>query len=141
MVGAIVVLALASSLAGLFNDFVYDDIPLLRDSERLHSLGHWREILTHAYWPPPFVEQLYRPLSSLWLAAQYGFGAGSPIVFRLVSYALYAGRLLASRIAGDAKDDPIPATATPLPRFPLAGLRRTGQRAAYAWYRFQDNRG
>ena len=58
-----------------------------------------------------------------------------------VSYALYAGKLLASRVAGDSKDDPIPATATPLPRFPLAGLRRTGQRAAYVWYRFQDNRG
>ena len=56
-----------------------------------------------------------------------------------VSYALYAGKLLAARIAGEP-EDLIPPTATPLPRFPLASLRRLGQRAMYAWYRYADNR-
>lgn len=55
-----------------------------------------------------------------------------------VSYALYAGRLLARRIAGEEAGNPIPSTATPLPRFPLAALRRVGQRAMYAWYRCLD---
>jgi taurine dehydrogenase large subunit len=58
-----------------------------------------------------------------------------------VSYALYAGKLLSSRIANDARDEPTPVTATPLPRFPVAGLRRLGQRAMYQWYRYLDNRG
>ena len=58
-----------------------------------------------------------------------------------VSYSLYAGKVLASRIANDAGEEPITATATPLPRFPLAGLRRLGQRAMYQWYRYQDNHG
>ena len=57
-----------------------------------------------------------------------------------VAYGIYAGKLLAARVAGAAQDAPIPATATPLPRFPFASLRRVGQRAMYAWYRFQDLR-
>jgi gamma-glutamylputrescine oxidase len=57
-----------------------------------------------------------------------------------VSYALYAGKLLAGRIAGEATDEPHPATARPLPRFPLARFRRIGQRAVYQWYRYLDER-
>ncbi|MGZ5124309.1 MAG: FAD-dependent oxidoreductase, partial [Burkholderiales bacterium] len=58
-----------------------------------------------------------------------------------VSYALFAGKILASRVANDASPDAIPATTTPLPRFPFAALRRVGQRAMYQWYRYSDNRG
>ncbi|MGZ5116926.1 MAG: NAD(P)/FAD-dependent oxidoreductase [Burkholderiales bacterium] len=58
-----------------------------------------------------------------------------------VSYALFAGKILASRVANDVSPDAIPATTTPLPRFPFAALRRVGQRAMYQWYRYSDNRG
>jgi taurine dehydrogenase large subunit len=57
-----------------------------------------------------------------------------------VTYGLHAGRLLADRIAGRDGRPAIPPTTTPLPRFPLAALRRTGQRAAYLWYRYLDSR-
>jgi gamma-glutamylputrescine oxidase len=57
-----------------------------------------------------------------------------------VAYGLHAGKLLARRVAGVAEQDTIPSTSTPLPRFPLAALRRAGQRAMYLWYRYQDNR-
>ena len=57
-----------------------------------------------------------------------------------VAYGLHAGRLLADRVAGKDRRPAIPSTATPLPRFPLATLRRAGQRAAYLWYRYLDNR-
>jgi protein O-mannosyl-transferase len=88
----VAVLAIAASIRGVFNDFVYDDVALIQDNSRVHyfDLSHLREIFMHAYWPPPFVEQLYRPLTLLGLAAQYAVGGGSPMVFRLVSYALYA---------------------------------------------------
>jgi len=88
----VAVLAIAASIRGIFNDFVYDDIPIIRDNARLHGFDivRVREIFSHAYWPPPFVEQLYRPLTLVGLAAQYAVGAGSPMAFRLVSYALYA---------------------------------------------------
>ena len=88
-------IALAASVPGVLNDFVYDDVAIIRDNLRIHSLSHWREILLSPYWPPPFVEQLYRPVSVLLLAAQYAVGAGSPFVFRVVSCALYVGCSLA----------------------------------------------
>jgi protein O-mannosyl-transferase len=107
----VAVLAIGASARGLFNDFVYDDIPLVRDNVRVHDLWHVREIFAHAYWPPPFVEQLYRPCTLLLLAAEYALGGGSPLVFRVVSYALYAATAvlvyrLATRIL-----DPWPALA------------------------------
>ncbi|MBX9905126.1 MAG: FAD-binding oxidoreductase [Burkholderiales bacterium] len=55
-----------------------------------------------------------------------------------VSYALYAGKLLAQRIAGDGPVHAAHPVMTPLPRFPLAALRRHGQRALYYWYRWRD---
>jgi taurine dehydrogenase large subunit len=57
-----------------------------------------------------------------------------------VAFALHAGKLLADRLAGK----PLPALPpafTPLPRFPLPFLRRLAQRAAFAWWRMQDERG
>jgi len=86
----IILVALVASVAGIMNDFVYDDIPLIRDNARVHGLAHWWAIVANPYWPPPFVEQLYRPLPMLAAAAEYTIGGGSPLVFRLVSYALYA---------------------------------------------------
>ncbi len=55
-----------------------------------------------------------------------------------VAYGLYAGKLLAQRVAGGDTMPPSPVT-TPLPRFPLAALRRIGQRGMYYWYRWRDN--
>lgn len=57
-----------------------------------------------------------------------------------VAYGLHAGRMLARRLANDDREPLIPATATPLPRFPLPAFRRTAQRAAYFWYRYLDDR-
>jgi hypothetical protein len=82
-------IALAASIRGVMNDFVYDDIPIIQDNIRVHGLGHLLDVVKHPYWPPPFVEQLYRPLSLTLIAAEYAVGNGSPLVFRLVSYALY----------------------------------------------------
>jgi hypothetical protein len=87
MVGA---LAVISSLAGVRNDFVYDDIPLIRDDARVHDLRHVGILFAHPYWPVPFVQQLYRPLAQAIVAVEYTAGHGSPVVFRIVSYLLYA---------------------------------------------------
>lgn len=57
-----------------------------------------------------------------------------------VAYSLHAGRLIAARIAGKDTGMTIPPTSTPLPRFPLAALRRAGQRTLYLWYRYCDER-
>jgi protein O-mannosyl-transferase len=99
----VALLALSSCVAGLMNDFVYDDVPLIRDNARVHSLANWRDLLTLPYWPPPYAQDLYRPIAVTLLAIEYALGGGSPIVFRLASYILYAActvgvYLLASRL-------------------------------------------
>ncbi|MGH8619319.1 MAG: NAD(P)/FAD-dependent oxidoreductase [Burkholderiales bacterium] len=60
-----------------------------------------------------------------------------------VSYSLYAGKLIADRIAdgGQGRENVIPPNASPLARFPLHRLIRIPQAAAYHWYKFRDNRG
>jgi len=88
--GFVVMLALLACIAGLRNDFVYDDVPLIQDNARVHDLGAWRTLLTAPYWPAPFVEQLYRPVAVVLIAFQWAVGRADPIVFRIVSYLLYA---------------------------------------------------
>jgi hypothetical protein len=82
--------ALAATVLGLGNALIQDDNSLLVESSRLQGLSHLKEILTSSYWPPPHAPDLYRPLTSLLLALEYGLGGGSPLVFRIGSYLLYA---------------------------------------------------
>jgi hypothetical protein len=91
----VIVVALGASLAGLLNEFAQDDIGIIRDNARVHDPANWRAILTSPYWPPPWHVELYRPLSSYLHAMQYALGGGSPLVFRITSYLLYAGASLA----------------------------------------------
>jgi hypothetical protein len=57
-----------------------------------------------------------------------------------VALATYCGLLLAHRLAGDDSLQPSPLLARPLPRFPFPALRRTYQRAMYAYFELQDGR-
>lgn len=99
-VATVLALAFVASAAHLLNDFVYDDVPVVRDNARLHALANWREIVSLPWWPPPFVEQLHRPLASLVLALQYALGGGAPLPFRIASVALYlAGAWAVYRLA------------------------------------------
>ena len=83
--------ALAAWVAGLPDQFVQDDRPLLVQNLRVHALANWREILSSPFWPPPYSQDLYRPLTALLLALQWALGGGNPLVFRIVSGVLYAG--------------------------------------------------
>lgn len=86
----IVVTACAASIVGVTNQYAQDDIPLIQDDPRVHSLAHPVPIWTGTYWPPPHDQYLYRPLATTSFALQWAVGGGSPVVFRLFSYALYA---------------------------------------------------
>jgi hypothetical protein len=90
--GAAVVCAVAivASIAGILNAFTQDDLSILVGSTRLHGFGALRDMLTLPYWPPPAAPDLYRPVASILLAAQYALGGGAPFVFRIMSCALYA---------------------------------------------------
>jgi hypothetical protein len=82
--------ALAASIAGIANGFVFDDVPQIVENARVQDLSRVGEIFSSAYWPPPFAPELFRPVASLSAALQYVVGGGEPLVFRVVSYALYA---------------------------------------------------
>lgn len=87
---AVAAVALLASVAGLLNAFAWDDVHLVELNGRFHSLAGWREILGASFWPPPYSQDLYRPATGLLLTLQHIIGGGDPMVFRLVSYGLYA---------------------------------------------------
>jgi hypothetical protein len=100
------VIALAVGFAGLGNQFTLDDVALIQDNARVHSLANWPAIVSSPYWPPPWREDLYRPLMSLLHAVQYAVGGGSVFPFRLVSMLLYLSATLsvmrcAQRVLGE----------------------------------------
>lgn len=82
--------AVAASLAGLGNGFVQDDLVIVVQNPRMQSLASWRELLTMPYWPPPWTEDHWRPITSLLLALQFQLGGGEPVLFRVASVLLYA---------------------------------------------------
>ncbi|MFI5228191.1 MAG: hypothetical protein ACHQWU_03925 [Gemmatimonadales bacterium] len=86
----VVLVSLGACVAGFANDFAQDDLHLVEANARIQSLANLRQLFASPFWPPPFSPDLYRPLTSIWLALQYAFGAGEPMVFRATSYLLYA---------------------------------------------------
>jgi len=87
LVGAV---AVSAGIAGVANQFVNDDTLLIELNDRVQDLAQVRTIVTSPYWPPPFSQDLYRPLTSIFHALQFVVGNGDPLVYRLVSYGLYA---------------------------------------------------
>jgi protein O-mannosyl-transferase len=59
--------------------FTYDDVPIIVRQPLLHSLANWREILVVPWWK----YDLYRPLTSLTLAADWSLSGGNPQLFHL----------------------------------------------------------
>jgi len=91
----VALVALGASMSGIRNDFAQDDVPLIFEDTRVHSLGQVGEILSTPYWPAPFHRDLYRPLATLSFAVQWVVAGGAPVVYRVVSYLLYVAVSLA----------------------------------------------
>ena len=86
----LVFLAVAASISGIGNQFAQDDFAIILRNGPVHDLwGSWK-FFAQPYWPPPFVPDLYRPLALISYAVQWAVGGGSPLVFRIASYGLYA---------------------------------------------------
>ncbi|HWB40791.1 MAG TPA: hypothetical protein VG500_06015 [Gemmatimonadales bacterium] len=69
----------------------------------VHDLGRWREIVTNPWWP----RGLYRPFTSLTLAANWTAAPGAPFGFHLVNLLAHAAAavlvcLLATRLMSPA---------------------------------------
>src|SRR6476620_4820048 len=87
----IIALAVLASATSLSNGFALDDLALVADNARVHSLHEWWRLFGLSYWPPQYGASLYRPIVTIGFAVQWVAGRGSPVVFHLTSIALYAG--------------------------------------------------
>lgn len=89
-IALVAVLALAASATSLRNGFSYDDIHIIVNNARVHTLDQpWQRFLEQ-YWPPEIGVGLYRPVTILAYALQWEAGGGTPLIFHLTSVLLYA---------------------------------------------------
>ena len=92
---AIAVLALLASFTSLRKGFANDDIGIVVENARVHSLHGWWLFFRQAYWPPPIIGGLYRPIVILMYALLWKLGGGAPWPFHVASVALYVATALA----------------------------------------------
>ena len=97
---------------------------------RVRISHRWFGFLAFTYDRSPRIDRL-PDLPQVWYSIGYsGHGVG---------VASYAGRVLASNLAGRHDYDDVPFNRTPLARFPLYPLRRLTAPLYLAWCRLQDS--
>jgi hypothetical protein len=92
---ALLALVLAASATGLTNGFAYDDVPIVRENQQVHSLAQVAYDFVQGYWPPQDGGALYRPFTLVLFTLQWLAGGGAPWVFHACNVFLYAALTLA----------------------------------------------
>lgn len=87
---AIALLAVLASVSGIRNGFAFDDVHIIFENQRLHSLAEAWRLFGQTYWPPEEGASLYRPLTSIAFSIEWAIGGGSPLPFHVVNIVLYA---------------------------------------------------
>jgi len=87
---ALGLLAVIVAAPGLANGFAFDDLPIVRDNPRVHSLASPWSYLTESYWHWTHCCAAYRPLSIWLFSLEWVAGGGAPWVFHAVNIALMA---------------------------------------------------
>ncbi len=72
----------------LTGSFLYDDLPIIVQNDRLHSLHRLGEIWTHGYWPDRPGLTLYRPVTQTIWAVLWTCGSGKPLLFHALNLVL-----------------------------------------------------
>lgn len=86
---SVVALALVSSITSLTNKYAFDDVYIILNNDRIHSLAGWWHLWTQQYWPDKIGAGLYRPITVLSFSLQWVAGNGNPVVFHAVNVLLY----------------------------------------------------
>jgi hypothetical protein len=89
LVLTIAALAIAASLSGLGNGFVYDDQAIIVGNEHVHTLAGLGHRFVEPYWPADRGAGLYRPLTIVLFALEWAIGGGTPFIFHLTNILLY----------------------------------------------------
>ena len=106
---AVALIALVVTASALRNGFALDDVHIIADNARVHSLDSAWRLFGQTYWPPEEGASLYRPLTMLAFATQWVIGGGSPLVFHIFSSILFAATCVAFYLLVD--ELATPATA------------------------------
>ena len=83
-----IAVALAASAPGLANGFVYDDVPVIQNDARIHSLDHPGRLVAAPYWARTYRENAYRPATTLAFALAWAAGHGSAVPYHVANVAL-----------------------------------------------------
>jgi len=88
----VILLVLAFLCLGLYagalpNDFIFDDVPVIKHDQRV-TQGQYARLLTEEYWTEGHKDLLYRPLVSLSYALNWAV-CPKPWAFRLFNLALH----------------------------------------------------
>lgn len=88
---ALVVLAAAAMGGVVFHQlYIQDEIPIILAHPLVQQTsGFWRSFQV-PYWPFPFSQDLYRPLSLVFFTAQWGAAGGALWLFHLLDLVFYA---------------------------------------------------
>ena len=86
LAAVVAALLYAVTLAGTY---VYDDVPVVRDDPRVHSVAVWGQLWTGDYFDGGS-DRLYRPLVSTSYAVQWWLHGDRPWAFHLVNVLLHA---------------------------------------------------
>jgi tetratricopeptide (TPR) repeat protein len=81
--------ALAASASSLANGFVFDDVRVIQQDERVHSLRHLPGLLAGPYWSPDYANRNYRPATSASFAVDWAISGGRPLVFHATNVLLH----------------------------------------------------
>jgi len=86
--GLVLAVALAASATSLVNGFVYDDVHVIRDDRRIHTLDSVPTILAAPFWGSDYRNTAYRPATTLAFALDWAAGGGRPAVFHATNVAV-----------------------------------------------------
>ena len=81
---------LLPNLGTLTGSFLYDDLPIIVQNTRLHSLDQLVETWTHGYWPDRPGLTLYRPVAQTFWTLLWTGSGGQPLVFHAFNLLLGA---------------------------------------------------
>ena len=98
---AVALLALVVTWTSLRNGFALDDVHIIVENARVHTLDSFWRLFAQTYWPPEEGASLYRPLTMLAFAIQWVTGNGSPLVFHIFSSVLFAATCVAFYFLAD----------------------------------------
>lgn len=84
----VAVAAVAASASSLSNGFAFDDVAIIVENPRVTTLRPLHQYFAESYWPPAAGDGQYRPVTVATFALTWALGAGSPLLFHLVSVVL-----------------------------------------------------